>query len=49
MSDKEIEAKFRRLAEPVMGTKRIGPALEGLWHLEEIKDLHQVTSLFDLS
>src|SRR3990172_4498009 len=32
MTDKEIEAKFRRLAEPVMGARRIGPALERLWH-----------------
>jgi 2-methylcitrate dehydratase len=48
MTDKEIEAKFRRLAGPVMGAQHIGPALDRLWHLEEIEDLHQAISLLEL-
>ena len=46
MTDSEVEAKFRRLAEPVMGSRRVGRALDRLWKLDEIEDLREVTKPF---
>ena len=48
MSDRDIEAKFRRLAEPVMSPSRIDKALSALWHLEDMKSIPEVFSLFEL-
>lgn len=46
MSDSEVEAKFRRLAEPVLTPKQINAILDRLWHLEEVVDLRELLSLF---
>lgn len=46
MSDSEVEAKFRRLAEPVLISKKIDSILDRLWHLEEVVDLREVLGLF---
>ena len=48
MSDQEIEAKFRRLAEPVMGQGRIDKALSALWDLENMKSAREVFAPFVL-
>lgn len=48
LSDSEIEAKFRRLAESVMAQDRIDYALERLWKLEEIKSAEELMGLFVL-
>ncbi|MDO8569039.1 MAG: MmgE/PrpD family protein [Dehalococcoidales bacterium] len=48
MTDKEIEAKFRRLAEPSIGPRRATSILNRLWHLEEIEDVRQIARLFVL-
>ncbi|MBI4190412.1 MAG: MmgE/PrpD family protein [Betaproteobacteria bacterium] len=48
MSDQEIEAKFRRLAEPVMGQTRANNALSQLWHLEDMKNVQEILALFVL-
>ncbi len=48
MTDEEVEAKFRRLVEPVMGTDQINRILERLWHLEEMHDLREMLTLFEL-
>ena len=48
MSDQEIEAKFRRLAEPVLGQARAGAALRALWHLDEMKNVREVLEPFVL-
>ena len=48
MSDREIEAKFRRLAEPVMGQARASEALSQLWHLEDMKSVREIPALFVL-
>jgi 2-methylcitrate dehydratase len=48
MSDQEIEAKFRRLAEPVLGPGQVNMILNRLWHLEEVRDLQEILNLFEL-
>lgn len=48
MNDQEIEAKFRRLAEPVMGQTRVDRALGALWHLEDMKSVREMFALFVL-
>ena len=48
MSDQEIETKFRRLAEPVMGQTQVNKALSQLWHLEDMKSLREMLDLFVL-
>jgi 2-methylcitrate dehydratase len=48
MSDQEIEAKFHRLAGPVMGQGRMDKALSALWHLETMKSVREVFSPFVL-
>ena len=46
MSDKEIEEKFRRLAEPVLEPGQTSQILERLWHLDEVRDLGELLTLF---
>lgn len=48
MTDQEIEAKFRRLAEPVLGHRPMDQILERLWHFEEVKNLRKMLTLFEL-
>jgi hypothetical protein len=48
MTDEEIEIKFRRLAEPVMSTEQMDLALNRLWHLESMRKVGEVLSLFEL-
>ncbi|HSB68040.1 MAG TPA: MmgE/PrpD family protein [Candidatus Methylomirabilis sp.] len=48
MADHEIEAKFRRLAEPVMGPAAADRALSALWQLEKLKNVQELFSLFVL-
>ncbi len=48
MTDQEIEAKFRRLAEPLLGDSRINQILDRLWHLDEVRNLRQLLALFEL-
>jgi 2-methylcitrate dehydratase len=48
MTDEEIETKFRKLTQPVMGNEQMDRALSRLWHLETVRDLSEVLSLFEL-
>jgi 2-methylcitrate dehydratase len=48
MTDQEIEAKFRRLAEPVMGSAAAGRALRELWHMEKLTGAQELLSHFVL-
>ena len=48
ISDQEIEAKFRKLAEPVMGKAQTDKALKRLWRLEKIKSARSLLRLFEL-
>ena len=48
MSDQEVEAKFRRLSEPVMNTKQIDDALNQLWDMESMNNAHDILALFAL-
>jgi 2-methylcitrate dehydratase len=45
MSDQEIEAKFRALAQDVLTPARTAALLESLWHLEQVEDIGQVIRL----
>jgi len=46
MTDAQVEAKFRRLAGPLLPKERIEEILEALWKLEEISDLGLLLHLF---
>lgn len=48
MSDQELEAKFRRLAEPVMGKAQASKALSQLWRLEDMESVRELLALFAL-
>ncbi|MBI2871954.1 MAG: MmgE/PrpD family protein [Chloroflexi bacterium] len=39
MTDQELEAKFRSLANKVLPPRQISAALECMWHLEDAKDI----------
>lgn len=45
MTDAEVEAKFRSLAEPVIPDAQTAALLEKLWHLEEVADIREVIGL----
>ena len=48
MTDAEIEAKFLKLATPVMGQTVAERALGALWRLEQISNVREVLALFAL-
>ncbi|MFB3816771.1 MAG: MmgE/PrpD family protein [Candidatus Methylomirabilales bacterium] len=48
MTDQEIEAKFRRLAEPVMGQAAADRGLGALWQMEKMRSMQDLLSLFVL-
>jgi 2-methylcitrate dehydratase len=48
MTDQEIETKFRKLTEPLLGPAQATKALDRLWHLEEMRDLREIWNLFKL-
>ncbi|MCL2001154.1 MAG: MmgE/PrpD family protein, partial [Planctomycetes bacterium] len=48
MTDDEIVTKFRRLCAPAMSAQQIDKALEGLWHLDKMRDMSEVSRLFVL-
>ena len=45
MTDAEVEAKFRSLAEPLIPAAQTAALLEKLWHLEEVADIREVMEL----
>jgi len=48
MTDADVEAKFRDLAEDVLGRTRTAGALETLWRLDEVSRMGAVVDLFTL-
>ena len=44
-TDKEVEDKFARLAEPLIGPQRCKSFLDWAWHLEEAKDIGKMFQL----
>jgi len=48
LTDQEVEAKFRRLAEPVLGPGKASKVVNELWKLESIKDVRELLQLFAL-
>jgi 2-methylcitrate dehydratase len=48
MTDAEIETKFRKLTGPVMSEEQMNGALDRLWHLENMRDLTEVSRSFEL-
>ena len=47
-SDAQIEGKFRGLTEDYLGSKRVTAILDRLWHLEDMKSVASIPSLFVL-
>ncbi|MBU6423514.1 MAG: MmgE/PrpD family protein [Chloroflexota bacterium] len=45
VSDVEIEAKFRRLATPVIGTERADRVVDAAWRLETLPSMRELTDL----
>ena len=45
MSDQEIEAKFRGLAQDWLTARQIDTLLDHLWHLEQVRDIGEVIAL----
>jgi 2-methylcitrate dehydratase len=48
MTDQEIEAKFQKLMEPMYKAAQINRILDRLWHLEEVNNMTEITTLFKL-
>jgi len=48
MSDTEVEAKFHRLAEPLLSKKQIQTILDRLWNLEKEKSIGALLPLFKI-
>jgi len=48
MTDHEIEAKFHRLAQPLLTPRRIDQILDRLWHLQEVQSLEKMLTLFEV-
>ena len=48
MQDKDIKAKFLRIAEPVLGSVRASTALERWWDLQHVSDISEVLALLDI-
>ena len=46
-TDKEVEEKFVRLAEPLIGPPRCKAFLDWAWHLEEAKDIGKMFQLLE--
>jgi 2-methylcitrate dehydratase len=45
MSDEELEAKFRSLAQGLLGDHQMQRLLDLLWHLEQVDDIGEVMEL----
>ena len=45
LTDAEVEAKFRSLAEDFLSPRQIARLLERLWQLEDVKDIGEVLRL----
>jgi 2-methylcitrate dehydratase len=45
-SDRDVEEKFRMLAEDYLGPRRVRAVLDLLWALEEVEDVSVIPSLF---
>jgi 2-methylcitrate dehydratase len=45
MSDQEVEAKFRTLAQEHLTARHIDAILERLWNLEQVDDIGEVISM----
>ena len=48
LSDQEVEAKFLKLAQPVLGKTKAVKALKRLWRLEDMKSVREILTLFAL-
>jgi 2-methylcitrate dehydratase len=45
MSDQEIEAKFRALAQNLLSSRQVEALLDRLWNLEQVADIGEVLSM----
>jgi 2-methylcitrate dehydratase len=46
MSDQQLSEKFFRLVTPVLGRERAEELHRTAWRVDELEDLHQITSFF---
>ena len=49
MSDAEVEAKFRSLAEDVLSPTQTSALLDRLWHLEEVENMGDLIRMTRIS
>jgi 2-methylcitrate dehydratase len=49
MQDKDIEAKFNAMAEPVLGAQRCRPALDALWRVRDADNIGALFAMLDLA
>jgi 2-methylcitrate dehydratase len=48
MRDRDIEAKFTAMVEPVLGSERCRTSLDSLWRIDESRDVGGLIALLDL-
>jgi 2-methylcitrate dehydratase len=48
MQDRDIEAKFTAMVEPIIGGDRCRKALDGLWRVSDSRDVGEIARLLDL-
>jgi 2-methylcitrate dehydratase len=48
MSDQEIEAKFRSLAQDLLASSQIDALLERLWNLDQVRDIGEVMRMVQI-
>ena len=46
MTDEQVELKFRRLTENVLGARRVTSILGHLWSIEDVNDIGKVVAAF---
>jgi hypothetical protein len=46
MTDEQVELKFRRLTENVLGARRVAAILDQLWSMEDVSDIGRVVDAF---
>ena len=45
MTDDEVEAKFRSLAQDLLSPSQTDALLDKLWHLEQVEDIGEIMRL----
>jgi 2-methylcitrate dehydratase len=48
LEDKELEQKFRSLAEGLLAEKQTDSVLDALWHLDDVDDIGKVIRMMQV-